>query len=243
MAEFTTKYHLEKPLQTENYDVDVFNGNADIIDGVLATKADLGEDGKVPPEQLPSGTAGGVATLDEDGKVPIDQIPELTYATRAQVAAAVNRVPYYTAGFAAVNNDWYLSNDNIPSDLMEFAVQTHINVNSANNQKVKVGSRASVPLKIGSQNVMANDIDVTGGSIEVTIKLNYNTGVNAAFLEFGGGGSSGGGGGVVQSAAAPTSDEDKNKLWFCTDSASVLYHTLNVWSGTAWVPVAGTFSA
>lgn len=32
MPNQTPNYNLVKPLQTENYDVDVFNGNADIID-------------------------------------------------------------------------------------------------------------------------------------------------------------------------------------------------------------------
>lgn len=35
MPNYTTHYHLEKPLQEEFYDVDVFNGNADILDGKL----------------------------------------------------------------------------------------------------------------------------------------------------------------------------------------------------------------
>lgn len=62
-----------------------------VLDGTVATKtdlqnkADLGEDGKVPSEQLPSlnyvptsekGAANGVATLGEDGKVPAEQLSE-----------------------------------------------------------------------------------------------------------------------------------------------------------------------
>lgn len=39
MATYTSNYSLEKPLVTERYDVGVFNGNADIIDGVMHDNA------------------------------------------------------------------------------------------------------------------------------------------------------------------------------------------------------------
>ena len=35
MPSYTTNLNLEKPLQTEGYDVDVFNGNADLIDAAV----------------------------------------------------------------------------------------------------------------------------------------------------------------------------------------------------------------
>lgn len=45
MPNYTTNYNLKKPLQTENYNVDDFNGNADIIDTALKniddTKVDV----------------------------------------------------------------------------------------------------------------------------------------------------------------------------------------------------------
>lgn len=53
MAQYTENYNLEKPEANENYDIEVFNGNADIIDSALASKADLGEDGKIPGTQVP----------------------------------------------------------------------------------------------------------------------------------------------------------------------------------------------
>lgn len=39
MATYTDNYHLEKPAQSDLYNIDVFNGNADIIDAALASKA------------------------------------------------------------------------------------------------------------------------------------------------------------------------------------------------------------
>lgn len=53
MATYTTKYHLKKPALEDFGDVADINSNMDIIDETLTNKADLGEDGKVPLEQLP----------------------------------------------------------------------------------------------------------------------------------------------------------------------------------------------
>ena len=53
MATYTTKYRLKKPALEDFGDVADINANMDIIDGALTNKADLGEDGKILPEQLP----------------------------------------------------------------------------------------------------------------------------------------------------------------------------------------------
>ena len=67
MADKTANYKLTKPLPSEFYDVSVQNGNMDKIDARMkanadaisaleeeqSSKADLGEDGKVLPEQMP----------------------------------------------------------------------------------------------------------------------------------------------------------------------------------------------
>ena len=53
MATYTTKYHLKKPALEDFGNVADINSNMDIIDETLTNKADLGEDGKVPLEQLP----------------------------------------------------------------------------------------------------------------------------------------------------------------------------------------------
>ena len=50
-----------------------------------------------------------------------------------------------------------------------------------------------------------------------------------------------GGAGLVLSPTAPTSDKDKTKFWFCIDSSSELYRTLNIWVDTEWIPIVGTF--
>lgn len=111
MANTTENYGLTKPLQSDFYDVEVQNGNMDIIDaGMKANadgikdlqdeqknKADL-VDGKVPSEQLPhmdyiptteKGKPGGVATLGPDGKVPAGQLPDIGGFYEVEVEEAV----------------------------------------------------------------------------------------------------------------------------------------------------------
>lgn len=53
MANKTTNYGLTKPLPEEFYDINVQNGNMEIIDTELKKRATLGADGKVPTAQLP----------------------------------------------------------------------------------------------------------------------------------------------------------------------------------------------
>jgi hypothetical protein len=64
----TPNYNLIKPEQDDFYDVDDFNTNADIID------KELHETQKVTESK---GKPNGLATLGEDGKVPSDQLPPI----------------------------------------------------------------------------------------------------------------------------------------------------------------------
>ena len=68
-------------------------------------KADLGEDGKVPSEQLPhmdyiptteKGKPGGVATLGPDGKVPGEQLPKMDYDPAGSAAAVQQALTAHT---------------------------------------------------------------------------------------------------------------------------------------------------
>lgn len=79
MATYTTKYHLKKPALEDFGDVADINSNMDIIDETLTNKADLGEDGKVPLEQLPElgsdlelGETSDTAYRGDRGKVAYD---------------------------------------------------------------------------------------------------------------------------------------------------------------------------
>ena len=118
MANTTENYGLTKPLQSDFYDVEVQNGNMDIIDaGMKANadgikdlqdeqknKADL-VDGKVPSEQLPhmdyiptteKGKPGGVATLGPDGKVPGEQLPKMDYDPAGSAEAVQQALTAHT---------------------------------------------------------------------------------------------------------------------------------------------------
>lgn len=53
MPNKTAYYDLTKPLASEFYDVEVQNENMDKIDAQLKNRAELGEDGKILPEQMP----------------------------------------------------------------------------------------------------------------------------------------------------------------------------------------------
>ena len=53
----TTNYKLKKPGASDNAQVDVLNGNMDVIDRELKLRATLGPDGKVP--DVSAGTLGG----------------------------------------------------------------------------------------------------------------------------------------------------------------------------------------
>lgn len=68
--------------------------------------ATLGNDGKVPEDQLPEmdyiptpekGAAGGVATLGTDGKVPSGQLPDMDYDPAGSAAAVQNLLAGHTA--------------------------------------------------------------------------------------------------------------------------------------------------
>lgn len=95
MAEYTTNYDLVKPAQEDFYNVDDQNRNMDKIDAALKAhddsltgKADLGEDGKVKPEQLPDSTFD--PTQDIEDAIDEHNTSETAHADiREDVAAAL----------------------------------------------------------------------------------------------------------------------------------------------------------
>ena len=70
MADKTKNYGLTKPSPEEFYDVQVQNDNMEIIDTELKNRATLGEDGKVPKEQLPESE---VSADNFTGTLPISK--------------------------------------------------------------------------------------------------------------------------------------------------------------------------
>ena len=119
MATKTPNYGLTKPAGSDYYNVEDFNGNADLIDAALKKladeKANLDENGKVPVNQLPEGTlteddkgeAGGVAELDENGKVPADQLPEYAPEEHTHAADGITAGTFKETGVKAKDGTDY----------------------------------------------------------------------------------------------------------------------------------------
>lgn len=111
MPNYTKKLKLEKPLQTETYDVDKRNANWDKIDAAFVEQdksikkvkddlnekqdkgkyAHLGDDGKVLPKELPDMK---FAHLDEHGKVKKEELPDIdSYPVGAIIQTFSKKAP------------------------------------------------------------------------------------------------------------------------------------------------------
>ena len=93
------------PLYLSAEDVEAMIQQHNTAEDAHPNKADLGEDGKVPSEQLPhmdyiptteKGKPGGVATLGEDGKVPAGQLPAMNYDPAGSAEAVQKALTAHT---------------------------------------------------------------------------------------------------------------------------------------------------
>ena len=93
------------PLYLSAEDVEAMIQQHNTAEDAHPNKADLGEDGKVPSEQLPhmdyiptteKGKPGGVATLGEDGKVPAGQLPAMNYDPAGSAEAVQQALTAHT---------------------------------------------------------------------------------------------------------------------------------------------------
>lgn len=93
------------PLYLSAEDVEAMIQQHNTAEDAHPNKADLGEDGKVPSEQLPhmdyiptteKGKPGGVATLGEDGKVPAGQLPKMDYDPAGSAEAVQKNLTAHT---------------------------------------------------------------------------------------------------------------------------------------------------
>ena len=93
------------PLYLSAEDVEAMIQQHNTAEDAHPNKADLGEDGKVPSEQLPhmdyiptteKGKPGGVATLGPDGKVPAGQLPKMDYDPSGSAAAVQQALTAHT---------------------------------------------------------------------------------------------------------------------------------------------------
>lgn len=76
MPNYTKKLKLEKPLQTETYDVDKRNANWDKIDDAFVEQDKSIK--KVKEDLNEKQDKGEYAHLDEHGKVKKEELPELS---------------------------------------------------------------------------------------------------------------------------------------------------------------------
>lgn len=84
MSTQTTHYGLEKPDESDYYNINVQNGNMDKIDAALHRKPDLDESGKVSSDQLPDmdylplegGTMTGPLTLNGNPTEQLHAVPK-----------------------------------------------------------------------------------------------------------------------------------------------------------------------
>ena len=105
----TTNYKLKRPGASENAQVDVLNGNMDVIDRELKQRVGLGPDGKVPAEQLPemdiskalAGAELKDQPVDNDGVVITDSaaenVPKRVLWSRIKAALKGYFDPLYAA--------------------------------------------------------------------------------------------------------------------------------------------------
>lgn len=105
----TTNYKLKKPGASDNAQVDVLNGNMDVIDRELKLRATLGPDGKVDAGQLPemdiskalAGAELKDQPVDNDGVVITDSaaenVPKRVLWSRIKAALKGYFDPLYAA--------------------------------------------------------------------------------------------------------------------------------------------------
>lgn len=93
------------PLYLSTEDVEAMIQQHNTSEDAHPNKADLGDDGKVPSDQLPKmdyvptsekGQSGGVATLGQDGKVPAGQLPKMDYDPAGSAAAVQQALTAHT---------------------------------------------------------------------------------------------------------------------------------------------------
>lgn len=97
MSSMTANLGLTLPAGSDWADVSVLNGNFEKIDASVGKKADVGEDGKIPAEQLPemnydqAGTAASAVSAHNTD-------PQAHPAMRAMMLIASVQVKYNMGG-------------------------------------------------------------------------------------------------------------------------------------------------
>lgn len=166
MPDFTPRFGLEKPLQNEAYNIDVFNANADRIDELALTKTSVGEpggiatlgaDGKVLPEQLPSqievpnatqdikgiltlGSSGGAARYGIKSDVGLGNVDNIANIDSTVQASYLFAKRAMLATGATVTNTWFKMASILPiSHSLDYSVILHLYETYVNNAPTRSG--------------------------------------------------------------------------------------------------------
>lgn len=143
---YTTNLGLKKPEQSDFYDVDDFNDNADKVDAAFQ---DLG--GR-------AGQPNGFATLDGDGRIPYDQLPESAMEYKGTWNASTN-IPHVEDG-TGTNGDFYIVSVAGTFGGVAYAVNDRIIYDGTQAKWIKLagGSVSSVAGRTGAVTLTAPDI-------------------------------------------------------------------------------------
>lgn len=131
--------------------------------------AKLGEDGKVPADELPSmdyiptdekGASNGVATLGEDSKVPESQLPDMDYVKSSEKGAA--------NGVATLDSDGNVSEDQLAIKIKKFTYTGTGTYGSNGSNRTIIGIDGFIPKLVvisdGYDVALIPIINVSGGA-------------------------------------------------------------------------------
>lgn len=166
MADYTTNYNLKKPADTDFYDIDDFNGNADIIDTALEAKLekDLSNisGGAVPVANGGTGATTASGARDNLGLGENDKL----YMQSIELTAATPYVDFHYNNTSDDYNVRMINSDNKILDIQGNNTNAELKVNG--NSVITTASNAYNLCIIG-----LNEIN-----IDTDYERNYTTGLS-----------------------------------------------------------------
>lgn len=125
----TTNYNLNKPAQTDFYDVDIFNENADIVDTALKNTSDTASSAKAVTDKLAAvATSGSYEDLTNKPNTGKGAVIYTITADTFPDNSAINGSPYaeiHYCGGRIIYVCPYNSNDKVNAENCSLAVYMH----------------------------------------------------------------------------------------------------------------------
>lgn len=180
MPNKTTNYGLTKPLSEEFYDINVQNENMEIIDRELKKRVILGEDGKVPEEQLPDITNIPVTSgVPDDADIWID--PDDEAVEHEHITDKNNPHDVTPAQIGAVPTSRKVNGKPLSSDVTLNAADVGAAKSDLSNASGTFGgavkANASAVSSLGTaqvRNVIISASDLTAGSSALATGDSYH---------------------------------------------------------------------